>query len=138
VAKPIIYSEMADEKEFHAVPTESHAREFLASERTFLAWVRTSIAVIGFGFAIMKFDAWLTRISLGQELASTRPVPVGELMIILGAFLSAIGAWHYRRTNRQIIEGKVVVTNWLIFLVAGLVIALSITVLVFFGFRMNF
>jgi len=129
---------MADEKEFHAVPKESHAREFLASERTFLAWVRTSIAVIGFGFAIMKFDSWTARVSQSQEYTSARPIPVGELMIILGAVLAAIGAWHYRRTNRQIIEGKVVVTNWLIFVVAGLVIALSVIVLAFFGFRTNY
>jgi putative membrane protein len=127
---------MATKKEFHAVPAESHAREFLASERTFLAWIRTSIAVIGFGFAVIKFDAWTGQVSRGPtaQTAASAPFPIGGLMILLGGILAALGAWHYRRTNRQIREGKVTASNWLIFLVAGLVILLSLIIIVYLVF----
>jgi len=129
---------MAGKKEFHAVPPESHAREFLASERTFLAWIRTSIAVLSFGFAIIKFDVWTKQMLAGSGI---QPMPthiagsVGALMVIFGGVMSAIGAIHYRRTNNQILEGKVQASNWLVLSISASVVLLAIAVIIYLALR---
>jgi putative membrane protein len=107
---------MSKDQAFHAVPHENHAQEFLASERTFLSWIRTSIAVLTFGIAIVKFD-----------IAKT----IGIAMVLFGGILSAVGAYHYRRTNAQILEGKVQADNWLVLGISGGVTALSIAVIIY-------
>jgi putative membrane protein len=107
---------MAQRKEFHAVPPQSHAQEFLASERTFLSWIRTSIAVLSFGIAIVKFD-----------IAKT----IGVAMVLFGGVLSAVGAFHYRRTNAQILAGKVQADNWLVLTISAGVAALAIAVIIY-------
>lgn len=125
---------MADEKDFHAVPPVSHASELLASERNFLAWVRTSVAVLSFGFAIIKFDVWTRQMLEGSGInpSSTHLAgPVGGLMVVLGGLMSAVGAVHYRRTNRQILEGKVQASNWLVLSISASVVLLSIAVIIY-------
>jgi putative membrane protein len=126
---------MADERKFHAVPEESHATELLASERTFLAWIRTSVAVIGFGLAVIKFDAWVATVSPNGSQAGPRtPFSIGGLMILIGGILAALGAWHYRRTNKQKIKGQVSASNSLILIVAGIIILLSAFIIVYLVF----
>jgi len=129
---------MADEKEFHSVPPESHASELLASERTFLAWIRTSIAIISFGFAIIRFDIWV------QQSQSQTGVPagsaqwsgsIGALMVFIGGVMSVVGAFHYQRTNKQIIEGKVQESNWLVLAISGCIALLSVVVLLYLILR---
>ena len=118
----------------YTVPVASHASEFLASERTFLAWIRTSVSMVGLGFAIIKFDAW-TRQMLqggGSSPSGTNVAgSVGALMVILGGAMSAIGAWHYRRTNRQIVEGRVRASNWLVLTISGCVCLIALVVIVY-------
>jgi len=129
---------MADKKEFHAVPQESHAREFLASERTFLAWIRTSIAVLSFGFAIIKFDVWTKQMLQGSgiQTSSTHIASsVGAIMVMLGGAMSAVGAIHYRRTNKQILEGKVQASNRLVLSISASVVLLSIAVIIYLVIR---
>jgi putative membrane protein len=125
---------VAKEKQFHAVPPESHARELLASERTFLAWIRTSIAVLSFGFAIIKFDVW-TRLMLqgsGISTGSTHIASsIGAIMVVLGGSMSAVGAVHYRRTNKQILEGRVQASNWLVLSISASVALLAIAVIIY-------
>ena len=125
---------MAHEKKFHAVPRDSHASELLANERTFLAWIRTSVAVLSFGFAIIKFDPWTHRM---LEDSGVAPAPthigfsIGTLMVIMGGLMSALGAFHYRRTNRQILEDRVEASNWLVLSIAASVVLLSIAVIIY-------
>jgi len=107
---------MSRGKKFHAVPEVSHAQEFLSNERTFLSWIRTSIAVLTFGIAIVKFD-------VGK--------PIGVTMVVFGGALSAVGAYHYRRTNVRIIEGKVEADNWLVLWTSVSVVGLSIAVIIY-------
>lgn len=107
---------MAEDKKFHAVPEESHAEALLASERTFLSWIRTSIALLTLGFAIIKLS-----------VAGS----VGMAMIVLGGAMSAVGAFHYRRTNRQIVEGRVETSNWLVLSISASVVLLSIAVIIY-------
>lgn len=129
---------MTDEKKFHSVPHESHSRELLASERTFLAWIRTSIAVLSFGFAIIKFDVWTRQMLQGSGIApaSTHIASsVGALMVLFGGALSGIGAIHYRRTNKQILEGKVQASNWLVLLISASVVLLAVAVIIYLVIR---
>ena len=129
---------MSAEQKFHAVPEESHARELLASERTFLAWIRTSIAVLSFGFAIIKFDVWTRQMLQGSGIS---PAPthvassIGAIMVILGGMMSGVGAFHYRRTNKQILEGRVQASNWLVLSIAASVLLLSIAVIIYLILR---
>jgi|GEM_PF-3115932 len=111
---------MSSGKRFHAVPEGSHAQELLASERTFLSWTRTSIAVLSFGIAIVKLN-------IGKG--------IGITMVVFGGVLSAIGAYHYRRTNAQIIEGKIESDNWLVFGTSLGVVGLSIAVIIYLIFE---
>jgi putative membrane protein len=125
---------MAAEKKFHAVPQESHAREFLASERTFLAWIRTSIAVLSFGFAIIKFDVWSNQMLQGTGIVQSSThiaSSIGAIMVVLGGVMSAFGAFHYHRTNKQILEGKVQASNWLVDTISVVVVLLSIAVIIY-------
>jgi putative membrane protein len=129
---------MATDKQFHAVPPESHAREFLASERTFLAWIRTSIAVLSFGFAIIKFDVWTKQMLQGSGIPadSTHVASsIGAIMVVLGGLMSAVGVIHYRRTNRQILEGKVQASNWLVLSISASVVLLSVAVIIYLVLR---
>ena len=125
---------MANAKQFHAVPTESHAREFLASERTFLAWIRTSIAVLSFGFAIIKFDVWTRQMLQGSGIpASSTHIAssVGAIMVVFAGAMSTMGAIHYRRTNKQILEGKVQASNWLVLSISASVVLLAFAVIIY-------
>jgi putative membrane protein len=123
---------VAKAKQFHTVPAESHAREFLASERTFLAWIRTSIAVLSFGFAIIKFGDWQGSAPQNTGLASSHIAgSVGTLMVVFSGVMSALGAIHYRRTNKQILEGKVQASNWLVLSISAGVVLLAITVIIY-------
>jgi putative membrane protein len=129
---------MKPEKEFHAVPPGSHATEFLANERTFLAWIRTSIAVLSFGFAIIKFDVWMKQMLQGSGIASNSThiaSSVGAVMVVFGGAMSAVGAIHYRRTNKQILEGKVQASNWLVLSISGSVVLLAIAVIIYLVVR---
>ena len=124
-------------KEFHTVPEESHAREFLASERTCLAWIRTSIAVLSFGFAFIKFGDWqaTTVQNAGSQSSSSIAIAVGTLMVAFSAALSAIGAIDYRRTNKQIVEGKVQASNWLVLSISAGVVLVAVAVIIYLILR---
>lgn len=125
---------MAHKQEFHAVPRDSHASELLASERTFLAWIRTSVAVLSFGFATIKLDPWANRMlegSGGAPASARIGFSMGTLMVIMGGLMSAVGALHYRRTNRQILEDKVQAINWLVLSISAGVVLLSIAVIIY-------
>ena len=124
---------VAKSREFHTVPEESHARELLASERTFLAWIRTSIAVLSFGFAIIKFGDWQSSATQDTAHYSSSNIAgsLGALMVVFSGIMSAIGAAHYRRTNKQILEGKVQASNMLVLSISAGVVLLAITVIIY-------
>jgi putative membrane protein len=128
---------MSNEERTYAVPEGSHAREFLASERTFLAWIRTSVAVISFGFAVIKFDDWVENVVSrpGRDPGPYVPLPIGGILIFFGGALAALGAWHYRRTNKQIESGRVKPSRSLVYSVAGFVVLLSVSMIVYLLIR---
>jgi len=129
---------MDEEKKNFAVPVQSHASELLASERTFLAWIRTSIAILSFGFAIIRFDVWVLqslRQSGGSPTSGHWSGSIGGFMVFIGGLMSAAGAIHYRRTNKQIISGQVQASNLLVLSISGCVVLLSIAVIIYLIYR---
>jgi uncharacterized membrane protein YidH (DUF202 family) len=52
-------------------------------------------------------------------------------MVVLGGSMSAVGAVHYRRTNKQIVEGKVQASNWLVLSISASVVLLAIAVIIY-------
>ena len=122
------------------VPDDKKATEHLANERTFLAWVRTSIAVGSLGFVVAKFGLWLERMTmLSPDEASLShhrhalgwSLPIGAGMMIVGALLTVLAAWHFRRTTRDIEAGKVIPTVRLVVSVSALVTLLVAVMVVY-------
>jgi uncharacterized membrane protein YidH (DUF202 family) len=94
--------------------------------------------VVSFGFAIIKFDVWTRQMLQGSGIT---PMPahiassIGAIMVVLGGAMSAVGAFHYRRTNKQIVEGKVQASNWLVLSISASVVLLSIAVIIYLVLR---
>jgi uncharacterized membrane protein YidH (DUF202 family) len=92
-----------------------NSRDHLANERTFLAWIRTSIAIIAFGFVIEKFSLFMKQMSfiLGKTgVGETLPpshgysAVVGILLVAFGTMLSVLGFFKFKKTQKQIEQGK--------------------------------
>ena len=123
------------------VPDDKKATEHLANERTFLAWVRTSIAVVSLGFVVAKFGLWLERLALLAPDRSPHPhapahplgwsLPIGAGMIVIGALLPLLAAWHFRHTTEQIEAGHVVPSVRLVGFVSLLVAGLAVMMVVY-------
>lgn len=89
-----------------ATPKRS-ATDHLANERTFLAWVRTAIAIMAFGFVVVKFALFVKQVSLvmggGAALPDQRSsAVVGIFLVVLGATVSLLAFFRYRRIERQL------------------------------------
>ncbi|MBL7696886.1 MAG: DUF202 domain-containing protein [Chitinophagaceae bacterium] len=83
-------------------------RDHLANERTFLAWIRTSLAIIGLGFVVVKFSLFVREmeivVSSKQEIQHTPgySLPLGLILIALGAFITIVSYVRYRRIQKRI------------------------------------
>jgi putative membrane protein len=75
--------------------SEAAVRDHLANERTLLAWQRTALALVGIGFVVDRF-------ALGPEGVTPLGTLLGILLIALGGAVSAMGAYRFVRTEREI------------------------------------
>jgi uncharacterized membrane protein YidH (DUF202 family) len=115
-----------------------NSRDHLANERTFLAWIRTSIAIIAFGFVIEKFSLFMKQLSfiLGKGVGEPMPTSpgysalVGILLVAFGTMLSILGFFKFKKTQKQIDQGKYQISSLLeliltllIFIVGGFLVA---------------
>ena len=118
-----------------SVGEDKKATEHLANERTFLAWVRTSIAIISLGFVVAKFGLWLERMpgaaATPRVHGSGWSMPIGAGMMISGALLCLLAAWHHRRTTHEIEQGKVTPAYGLVIFVGGLVTVLAAVMIIY-------
>ncbi|HEY1113457.1 MAG TPA: DUF202 domain-containing protein [Chitinophagaceae bacterium] len=83
------------------------ATDHLANERTFLAWVRTAIALMAFGFVVVKFALFVKQVSLvlgeGEALPDQQSsAAVGIFLVVLGAAVSLLAFFRYRRIEKQL------------------------------------
>lgn len=86
--------------------------DHLANERTYLAWVRTSVALIGLGFVLARFSLYLHEIMARLDPAAPQRVglsmPLGEILMGIGAMLTLMAALRYRTVGRAIQAGTFV------------------------------
>jgi putative membrane protein len=78
-----------------ATKPEAAVRDHLANERTLLAWQRTALGVIAIGFLLDRFALDDGGSTLAGSIA-------GIALVILGAAVSAVGAYRFMRTEREI------------------------------------
>jgi putative membrane protein len=83
----------------------------MANERTFLAWLRTGVSLMAFGFVVERFALFLKKIGYllnrdGGGGSQGYSSVFGILLVCLGAFVTASAFIRYRKTERQIAEGK--------------------------------
>jgi len=112
------------------IPEAHRASAHLDNERTFLAWVRTTVALIGLGFVIARLSPTLGAAATGGRI-TTKAVPAGITLIVLGAVVTVLAAWRYDRVNRQIEEGIVKTDRGLVWMVTLLIALLSAAAVVY-------
>ena len=123
MGKPVVHRE---------IPEAHRASEHLDNERTFLAWVRTTVALIGLGFVIARLSPTVgTSTAATASHITTKAVPAGIALIILGAVVTVFAAWRYDRVNRQIEEGIVKTDRGLVWLVTLLIALLAVAAVVY-------
>ncbi len=108
------------------VPEAHRASEHLDNERTFLAWVRTNIALISFGFVVARLSPTLS--AVGATNASrvfARTTPVGIVLVVFGALVTALAAVRYDQVNRQIEAGVVKADRGLVWIVTLVIFLFS-------------
>jgi putative membrane protein len=112
------------------IPEAHRASEHLDNERTFLAWVRTTVALISLGFVIARLSPALGATTTGSGI-TTKAVPAGIALIILGAVVTVLAAWRYDRVNRQIEEGIVKTDRGMVWIVTILIALLSAAAVIY-------
>ena len=108
------------------IPEAHRAAEHLDNERTFLAWVRTALALISLGFVVARIGPSVaTAAGANADRITTKAVPAGIVLIVLGAVVTVLAAWRYDHVNRQIEEGLVKPDRGLVWMVTLLIALLS-------------
>lgn len=112
------------------------ANEHLANERTFLAWVRTSVGIMAFGFVVVKFSLFVKQLSvvMGGEYKQHPhgySGAVGVFLVAVGAVTSGLAYISYRRTDKQLREGKYQHSSLMITLLTGFIFLVSLLVIVY-------
>jgi len=130
------HKRMADEPIKEGNARQKLETEILSNERTFLAWVRTSIAVMTLGFVIAKFSVWMRQMSaqLGPKDGVHHlgvAVPLGEVIIAIGALLTAFAAWRFHAVNRAIERGEIKADPALVYIITAIIVAAAIAVITY-------
>jgi putative membrane protein len=114
-----------------------HETEYLANERTFLAWVRTSIGVISLGFVVARFSIWIKEMAARMNPSGVEKqhpgasLPMGEIMIALGALLPILAAWRYHVVNKAIESGRIKADRALVFAITVLISLLGTLMVIY-------
>ena len=121
---------MEDEKR------QPNANDHLANERTFLAWVRTSVGIMALGFVVVKFSLFVKQmeIVLGkghEQHPHGYSGAIGIFLVAAGAITSGLAYIGYRRTEKQLREGKYHHSSLLITLLTGFIFLMSLLVIVY-------
>lgn len=121
---------MEDEKR------KPNANDYLANERTFLAWVRTSVGIIALGFVVVKFSLFVKQLSLVVGNGSNQHPhgysgAIGIFLVASGAITSGLAYISYRRTEKQLREGKYQHSSLLITLLTVFIFLVSLMVIVY-------
>jgi putative membrane protein len=112
------------------------ANEHLANERTFLAWVRTSIGIMAFGFVVVKFSLFVKQMSVIVGKENTQHPhgysgAVGIFLVAVGMVTAGLAYISYRRTEKQLRDGKYQHSSLMITLLTGFIFLMSLLVIVY-------
>jgi putative membrane protein len=88
-------TDVDDREHLTVTKPEASIRDHLANERTVLAWQRTALGVVAIGFLVHQF-------ALDEGAATLVGSVAGIALVLLGAVVSAVGAYRFMRTERQI------------------------------------
>lgn len=113
-----------------------NANDHLANERTFLAWVRTSVGIMALGFVVVKFSLFVKQmeIILGKKHElhpHSYSGAIGIFLVAAGAITSGMAYIGYRRTEKQLREGKYHHSSLLITLLTAFIFIMSLLVIVY-------
>jgi putative membrane protein len=98
---------------------EPDARFTLANERTFLAWSRTALALVVAGLGIVQLLPPFPGVPWGRHA-------VGVPLIALGAAVSVIAYWEWRRTQAALRHGGPLPRSMLPGVLAGTVAGIAV------------
>lgn len=111
--------------------------DHLANERTFLAWIRTSVGIMAFGFVVVKFSLFVKQISLvmGDKNIEKHPHSysgaVGIFLVVVGTVTCGLAYLSYKRTEKQLREGRYNHSSVMTSLLAGFILLISILVIIY-------
>lgn len=109
------------------MPETHRASAHLDNERTFLAWVRTNVAVISLGFVVARLSPTLGQAAgLNGNRIASKALPAGILLVAFGAIVTLLAAVRYDQVNRQIEAGLVKTDRGMVWIVALLLVLLSV------------
>ena len=98
-------------------------RTLLANERNFSAWIRTSLAAIGVGLAVATF--------VDTEGAQPLTILLGVILVLIGAGVSVMALWRYKKISSVLEEEGIQVTpKWIVFSLIGALLVSAIIMLV--------
>ncbi len=106
----------AMESNFGSNDRNASPGDHLANERTFLAWVRSALGISAFGFVIIKFSVFLSRINLLIDDSSSKDAIIppanqhianltGILMISFGGILLLLSYLRFNTVKKELEKG---------------------------------
>ena|ERR1022692_846478 len=115
-------------------PINNNTNEHLANERTFLAWVRTSIGIMAFGFVVVKFSLFVKQIGivLAKQITVQRhgySNIMGIVLVAAGSFSLIISFVQYKRTQKQINDGRFISSSLLAGMLTTFIFLISISLI---------
>jgi putative membrane protein len=99
--------------------TEPDPRFTLANERTFLAWNRTALALVVAGLGIIQLLPPFPGVPFGRHV-------LGVPLIALGAAVSVVAYWEWRRTQAALRHGKPLPRSVLPLVLAGTIAGIAV------------
>ncbi len=102
---------------------ESLVRDHLANERTLLAWIRTALTVVGLGFVVDRF-------AVGEGAERGGPL-LGTGLVVLGAVMTVVAAYRFRRADRAIASGAYEASVWPLLVLAAVVVLGALAVMAY-------
>lgn len=80
--------------------------EHLSNDRTFLAWLSASVAIMVFGFVVIKFSLFASRVSLIMDIPLSGvngfSTYLGIALVALGLMSVALSWFRYLNTRKQL------------------------------------
>ncbi len=110
--------------------------DHLANERTYLAWIRTSLGIMVFGFVVVKFTLFMKQIPLllgKEDIIQTKGyfAFLGIVIVLVGTITAILSYIRYKRTEKQLREGKYEHSSLLITILTSFILLISVILITY-------